>query len=37
MTITRQEIIDALINGSAEIGSAEIGKEEYVDLDERSF
>jgi len=32
MIITRQDIIDALINGSAEIG-----KEEYVDLDERSF
>jgi hypothetical protein len=33
MTITRQDIIDALINGSAEIGK----NEEYVDLDERSF
>ncbi len=32
MTITRQDIIDALINGSAEIKP-----EQYVDLDERSF
>lgn len=33
MTITRQDIIDALINGNTEIGK----NEEYVDLDERSF